>query len=397
MSLRSPRSTIAILTASLLAGATLHAEQDAPPVDVNAMLKQLHTLRDQQAVQERTAKQAAIQTLTAAAGSTERAVKLWEDAVQATQMDGAGREAAQMRQWKDTEGELFKEREVQNAVRLHLNWLVITLQRSNGATVKDLLPTIINYSKDLLADQAMMEALDDTIKKEKAAGPAGPGPRRGGNQSAKDDQATRKTHDAILNKNINNSIVVQWLKLGDFITVDKWEGNPGNFDGIYGKIVQPELRNQKDPHLMDYWDLKLKKEADAATKTKLSFEVDKFNTMRRPALLWSRAQEYTYLGQKNRAVTEMFNLIKTYPTHPDASDWVVALENVLAPPPTSLPDAAPAPGAAAIANPGFAPAPGAAPVAPVAPVAPPVAPAAPAAAFTPAGSPTPTSQLPGAQ
>lgn len=281
-----------------------------------------------------------------------------------------------MRQWRDTEGELFKEREVQNAVHLHLEWLVITLQRSNGATVKELLPSIINYSKELLGDQAMMEALDDTIKKEKAA----PGPGKPRNQNVKDDQAARRTHDSILNKNINNSIIVQWLKLGDFLTLEKWENNPGNLDGIYTRIVQPELRNQRDPHVMDYWDMKLKKEADAATKSKLSFEVDKFNTLRRPALLWSRAQEYTYLGQKNRAVSEMFNLIKTYPNHPDASDWVSALENVLAPQPA--PDAVPAP----------APATSSSLPTPV-PAVPPPAPAA----VAPASGPTPTALLPGAQ
>ncbi|MEZ0258789.1 MAG: hypothetical protein ACAI37_26145, partial [Chthoniobacter sp.] len=379
---RPPRSTIAILTVGLLAGATLHA-QDAPTVDVNGLLKQLHTLRDQQAVQARTSKLSAIQTLSAAANSTERAFKLWEDAVQATQMDGAGKEAAQLRQWRDTEGELFKEREVQNAVHLHLEWLVISLQRSNGAAVKDLLPAIINYSKELLADQAMMEALDDTIKKEKAA----PGPGKAKNQNAKDDQATRRTHDSILNKNINNSIIVQWLKLGDFLTLDKWENTPGNLDGIYNRIVQPELRNERDPRVMDFWDMKLKKEADSATKSKLSFEVDKFNTQRRPALLWNRAQEYTYLGQKNRAVTEMFNLIKTYPNHPDASDWVTALEAVLAPqpapdaPPATVPNAAPTtsvvvPPPTALPN-----------------TLPPPAPAA----VAPAGGPTPTALLPGAQ
>ncbi len=378
MSLRFPRSTIAILTAGLLSGATLYA-QDAPAVDVNGLLKQLRTLRDQQAVTAKTSKLSAIQTLSAAASSNERAFKLWEDAVQATQMDGAGKEAAQLRQWRDTEGELFKEREVQNAVHLHLEWLVISLQRSNGATVKELLPTIINYSKELIADQAAMEALDETIKKEKAA----PGPGKPRNQNVKDDQATRRTHDSILNKNIANSLVVQWLKLGDYITLDKWENNAGNLDGIYNRIVLPELRNQRDPRVMDYWDLKLKKEADAATRSKLSFEVDKFNTLRRPSLLWSRAQEYTYLGQKNRAVTEMFNLIKTYPNHPDASDWVTALEAMLAPQPA--PEAAPVP---APASSSALPAP-----APIVPAVPPPAPAA----LAPAGGPTPTALLPGAQ
>jgi len=35
------------------------------------------------------------------------------------------------------------------------------------------------------------------------------------------------------------------------------------------------------------------------------------------------------IGQKNRAVTDMFALIKTYPSHPDAQKWVTRLEEVL--------------------------------------------------------------------
>jgi hypothetical protein len=375
----SPRSTLVCLTIGLLAGsATLRADQDLPPPDVNKLLRDLHSLRDQQAVQAKTSRQTAIQQISAAAGSVEKGVALWEEAVRATQMEGAGKENAQFRQWKDTEGELFKEKEVQNAVHLHLEWLLITLERANGTSVKDLLTPINNYARELLADQAWMESLDDLINKEKAAVAAGPGKQRlnPNNQKAKDDTAIRRTHDGILNHSLNNSIVVQWLKLGDLIAMDKWEHNPGNFDGIYTKIVQPELRTQRDPHVFDYWDAKLKKEADAATKTKLSFEVDKFNSQRRPALLWNRVQEYTYLGQKNRAISEMFNLIKTYPTHPDAPDWASALEAVLAPP---APDTATTT---------------AAPPAPIAPAAPVNLPPAPAPA--PGVSPS-TASLPGAQ
>jgi len=62
------------------------------------------------------------------------------------------------------------------------------------------------------------------------------------------------------------------------------------------------------------------------------------------------------LGQKNRGVTEMFNLIKTYPTHPDADDWIAKLENILLPPaPAAPPGVDPSPGTqppASTASPG---------------------------------------------
>jgi hypothetical protein len=384
---RFPHTLVAGLTAGIFATALVHADQDVPAVDVNKMLRDLHGLQEQQVKDSKAIKQSAIQKLSAAANSVAAGVALWEEAIQATQMAGAGKEASTFRAWKDAEGELYKEREVQNAIHLHLEWLVITLQRSAGATTKDLLPTILNYTKELAADQGMMEALDDAITKEKAQ-PAGVAARpKGGarrEDPAKADEAIRRTHNEILRTPLTGSMIVQWMKLTDYVNVDQWEPTPGSFDGIYKNVVQPELRQEKDARVFEYWDYKLRKEADVASKSKLTFEVDKFNTVRRPALLWNRAQEYAFLGQKNRSLTEMFTLIKTYPNHPDASDWMTALQGVLAPAP-----AAPSPGTATAA-PAFVPA----PVAPVAPAA--QAPAAPAAPLPPGVSPA-TAGLPGAQ
>ncbi len=88
----------------------------------------------------------------------------------------------------------------------------------------------------------------------------------------------------------------------------------------------------KDPHVVDYWDAKLRHESEGATRSKLTFEVDKFNTVRRPQLLWSRSQDLATIGHKNRAAAEMFTLIKTFPTHPDAPGWIDQLQTLLAPP-----------------------------------------------------------------
>lgn len=389
---RSPRYSLACLAVGLLAGsAAVHADQDVnlTPVDVAKMLKDLHALKDKQAIDAKGSKTAAISQLQAAVGSIPAGIAFWENGVRATQMDGGGKENEQFRAWQNTEGELFKERLVQNAVHLHLEWLLITLQRSNGATVKDLLPTILNYTKELLADQAEVEAFVDAIKKEKEGTPGvmkQRGGRNPGQQDAKADEAIKKTHDSILRTNLASSMIVSWLKLDDAVALDKWELNPAAYDGIYNKIIQPELRTERDARVFEYWDTKLKKEADAATKTRLSFEVDKYNSQRRPELLWNRAQEYTYLGQKNRALTEMFGLIKQFPTHPSATDWASALEAALAPP---APDAA-----TTSATPALAPGlPTAAPTA----AAPVVTPLPPPVSIAPASGPTPTALLPGAQ
>jgi len=344
-----------ILATGLAVSPALHAQQDTAPIDVNQLLQALRALRDQQTTQLKAQKQTAIQQISAAAGSPEKSIQLWEDAVRATQFDGMTKEGAQFRAWKEGEGEALKERIVQNAVRLHLNWLTLTLQRSAGAKISDMLPAIVNYTKDLVADEAAMDLMAENIKREKEAAaiaPPGGGNRRNQNQPNKlSDTVIKRAHDQILRPSLAASPVVKWMRLSDAVNIQGWENNPGNLDSIFQKIILPELRQQKDARVLDYWDLKLKNEADAASRSRLAYEIEKFNTERRPTLLWNRSQEYVILGQKNRAISEMFALIKSHPSHPDADEWIGTLESLLVPPPTPPPapsdSAAAAPGAPA--------------------------------------------------
>jgi hypothetical protein len=61
------------------------------------------------------------------------------------------------------------------------------------------------------------------------------------------------------------------------------------------------------------------------------YDERQWTQVRLPRLQWSRAQDVFLIGQRNRAVTDMFNLIKTYPQHPDNAAWISRLESLLAP------------------------------------------------------------------
>jgi hypothetical protein len=317
-------------------------------------------------------------------------------------MDGAGQENNNFRVWKETDGEVYKDKLVQSAIHLHLQWLALTLQRSSGATVKDMLPAIQSYVRDLWADVVLMTMLEESVKKEKeAAAPQVPGGRGVRNspvaKALGDDRKIRDIHDQILRKDVANSLISNWMHLGDYVKgIDGWEGVPGNLDGIYKNIIQPELRAEKDPRVFEYWDTKMKVESETASRTKLTFEIDKYNTEIAPNLLFGRAEEYIALGLKNRAATEMYGIIQKYPNHPKAGEWITTLQGLLAPPPdttagtTAAPPAPPAPVAPAPAA--IAPAPVA--VAPV-PLAPAPAPTVPPPAPSPGVSAS-TLALPGA-
>lgn len=337
-SLPAPRRSLALalITAAALAVPCAQAE-DAQPVDIAQMLQALRQFREQTATKTKADKAKAIQEVASAAASGESAVNAWEKAVMATQFDGVTKEATAFKGWRENEGEALHEAEAKNAARLYFQWLGLTLQRSSGVPVKDLLPAVINYTKELASDQAGMENLEDAIRREKEKNDG----KRGNQRRSSNDGEVRKMHEQILNRPLGGSLVVQWLKLGEWVAVEKWEHTPGNLDGIFEKIVLPELRAQRDQRVLEYWDTKIKRESENASKSKLDFEHDKFNTQRLPVLLWKRASDMANVGMRNRAATEMFTLIRKYPSHPDATEWMSKLEEMLMPPAATPPASAP--------------------------------------------------------
>ncbi len=325
------------------------AQKDGPAVNPAEILRSLKTMREQQSQQIKLTRQKALQQAQAAASDSGRALEMWEDAVRATQFDGVSREAAQYRDWKEKEGEALKES--QGALHLYFSWLSLSLQRASGSTVKQMLPAVVNYTKEATADAESLQTAEEMVKHEKEIDPGKKRPVQ--TRRANEDQV-RQMHDKILKQALNGSVVVQWLRVAELLPEAGkkgdsngrgWELAPGNIDGIFQSIVLPELRSERDPRVLEYWDMKLKQEADAATRSKLSFEVDKFNQLRKPQILWSRAQDEMLIGQRNRAEAEMFSLIKTYPSHPDAANWMNALEQALLPPasPTAATPTQPAP------------------------------------------------------
>jgi hypothetical protein len=331
---------------------------DAAPVDVRQLLEALKQLKDQNETGLKNRRASAYQQVAAAASSPERAVAYWKHALKAVQFEGAQHEGSQIREWKDGDDEALNDRLCANAVRLHLNWLAITLQHAAGAEVRALLPKILDHVNGAIAAHLAAEQFADGLQKAKERGPASPGARK----NVQEDSSVKRVHDQVMRMSIANGPVAKLLQLGDMFGERKkgdggWELGPGNVEGIYNSIILPEYRATKDPRLLEYWDMTLKQEGERTAKRKLDVEQRDWATVKRPAILWGRAQDVLLLGQRNRAIGEMFNLIKTYPQHPDAKNWIAQLETVLLPPAPT-----PNPAAAAPATPGVPAVPAPAPV-----------------------------------
>ena len=313
--------------APLLLSVVAASAQDAPPLAPTKLLDALKALKDQQAQQAQSSRQAVLKAAQSGAASGPAAAAAWIEAVRLTQFEGAEKEGAQFRDWKEKEGALFSEKEVQAAAHLYYRWLTITMQRAMGTPTKDLIPSIIQYTKDVLTDAAVLEGLVEKGDKEKERATQRPGVARNQRNNSETDRV-RRLHEQILGRALPSSPPVKALRAEELARVEQWELTPGDVDGIYNAIVLPEFRKAHDPRVLEFWDLKIKLESDAV-KAKPAFDQEKFTRERKGELLWNRAKEFSELGLRNRCINELFQVLRAYPQHPKFATWVGELETVI--------------------------------------------------------------------
>ncbi len=289
--------------------------QDAPPPNVDAILKEIEALEQKQ-LQGKNAQQRAIYAqIQAAAASPSAAGNFFSKATEEVNFAGKKDAVQGYIAWKKSHADLLRSREMQTALMLHLRYLMLAMQRKDMEKPETQLPAIMQYVKDVIeSDKVFRNA---SVPMEEVRG--------------------------LLDKPLNASVMAQWMRLGEWLPEEKtWEGRPGFVPGILEKNVRSILREKKDPQLVATWDLEMQLVADRITNARGEYKEDEFNQVTRPRLQFKQALDMIVVGQPNRALTQMIALIRTSPAHPDFPTWVAKIRERVKPPAPPA-SAAPAP------------------------------------------------------
>ncbi|MDX2082279.1 MAG: hypothetical protein SFU53_15955 [Terrimicrobiaceae bacterium] len=286
----------------LLAVPALHAE-DLPPLDPAAVLKELEAIEQKQEQTRESAKSTLSKTLQAAAQSGQAATSFYTDAVKEVDFAGRRDSVVAFNEWRKNNSDLLRSKDLQTAAILYLRYAALSVQRRDAEDPLDFVEPSLNFVGELL-----------TVDEQRGGWP---GP-------AKD----------LLDKPLTDSVVARWVRLGEWLPDDKsWERTPGNIAGILEKNVRSALRESRDPRLISAWDLQITTEAKRITQGRSEHQVQRFNTIARPRLLFDRAQDLKVVGQPNRAAVEILTLIRAHPDHPDFDNWTEALRQSVTPAP----------------------------------------------------------------
>ena len=379
------KKTLIPLIIAALSAPTFAQINDAPPVDLKALLSGLKQFKDQNEAGLNARRNNAYKQIIAAAASNEAAAAFWTNAVLAVQFAGVDHQATAVKDWMKAEGEGLKTKEGANAARLHLVWLGLTIQHAAGAETKQLLPAVIDFTRQLEADDIAMGKVNDRIDKLKSATGGVKKPVTA--KPLAEETHGKKLHDNILKTAVASSVVAQSLQIaeilgdsgkkrkrGDDSGSSGWEPVPGNVSGIYTGIILPEFRETKDARILEYWDMMLRKGQESLYSGMPAFEERQWTQVNKPLTQWARAEDMLVIGLKNRALTEMFNIIKANPLHAESAHWITKLEQIAAPTPSFDPASL---GTGRLDPPRTIPSPTSAPGAPPTATIVPAAPAAP--------------------
>ena len=281
---------LALLSA---AAPSARAQSSASALDPNAVLATLKDLKAKQSQligREKMGVMSAINTALSDPG------KAYDQATIAVEFQGGGNDGAKIGEWRKKQGELLRNPGFVNGLRLQLVYISLSWQRSMGAKNKDLLPSLYDYTAQVIGNYDTLWSFD------------------------------------VLHKSLGESVFVRYFQIGPYLSaLDNWSDQPLDIDSIYQKAILPTLRDMKDPRVLDYWMAKLQSEAARIDKTNNNLAVNKFNNVRRPELLWDRAEDEEVIGMHDQAVSDMLALAKAHPDHPDFDKWAGRLTELVKP------------------------------------------------------------------
>ncbi len=350
---RFSRPLVGLALLSVLCSPALAQLQDGPPINVKDITKELTQLETAQTTNSGALVQKVIRDFSAGAGSNSTAIALYQSALMATKNQTANdvQDIARMEQY-------------QMAARVHLNYLVLSIQHFMGATVKQLEPGLNAHITAVMQAEANDAAIwmrRDKARKLVEQGNVAANPTKGKMAA---DKEPLFSEISLVTQPVSSSVFVQWYGIKNLLAPAKgvkgekggegqgngsdWEMVPGNIDGIYQSTLLPYYRSLKDARAVQYWEMRIKDDAQKAANTNSAFTIDQFNRIQKPELLWSRAQDEIAIGLRNRGIADMMDVVRNCPDHPKLKGWIAEIKGIVgagAAKPADAPAAAPAPAA----------------------------------------------------
>jgi len=290
-------AAVALIPLLAASPAPLLAQAAGGP-DAAKLLEQLKALEDSITKARSGNNVSALTTITDAASSDSKALALWLESVRETEFRDQDKKESEFRAWRDGPGRRLSEPGAGSAIRLHLQYLALTIRVANASSDID--------RSDIFT--ALLSYLDDLSRA---------------------DKNTLRNRQA-LDSSVLSTPVARRFKLDRSVRPpEAWSLVPGNLGAIYDTAILPYLREKKDlARLQTAWSRRLQQEATQVATQNSEPVTKNYREVELPALEWAQARDL-FLAGSPAAATKMLQIIQQNQVHKDVPKWITDLRSLL--------------------------------------------------------------------
>lgn len=314
---------------TLLAQSAPEASSELPRLTSDqtaSILKQLDQIESQITKNRGESLGTALSRFRIGMNSDKDALDLYLNSYKLENFDKKNLKVTDFQEWKDRNTDRHKDPDFLMALRLQLEYLVLSIQAQDTKDINTLVPGLQAYVPKLIsAVQSTMKhsasgAIEEKNKAGKGGGGGGGGNRQGGAPPIL----------AMLRQPVKGTVIAQAYRLDEFLTRKEWEYDPTSIAGIYNSVIFPCYLKEKKEELPAQWDARINAELALRKATQSETEFQVYYYENHPQLLWSKS---VYLLQRNvnpiGALAEMLKIVRDNPTHPKAADWLQELRKAV--------------------------------------------------------------------
>lgn len=242
----------------------------------------------------------AVEMFRNASASDKAAYEFYMACIKEIQFDRRDARYSEFRDWRDRNEEKLKDKGNVAALRLQLQYLVMTLRVAEGVERELIVPELEKFVAGIVANAENLEG-------------AGMRTLRGA---------------------VNRTVFAEAYELNQTLRVENWSFTPGNHASVYDETVLPFFREHNPGSLSAAWDRRigLEKTMTELTQAENVVALEKFQTERLPRMMWAKAVDVYENASQQQGALSMIQLLRSNADHPDATRWLQTFRNLLSGP-----------------------------------------------------------------
>lgn len=239
----------------------------------------------------------AVEMFQAAAASDKSAVDFYLKCVKMLRFDSRDAKFSEYRDWREKNEDRLKNDSYILALRLQLQYLVLTLRVAEGVDREAIIPELEQFVTNIVANVEQLEG------------------------------AGWQT----LREPVNRTAFAEAFELNQSLEVSEWHYSPGEFAKVYEQTIFPFIRNQAPAELPATWDRRIQLETKLLELTQPDNELalEKFSEERLPRLRWEQAEDVFVHTSESGGATAMMQLLRQHSDHPDATKWLKSARELI--------------------------------------------------------------------